>query len=241
MIQHGVSYSLDDMQGITLVLEASTADASVAVLVDHRLRAAADVASRDPHTGVRTEGLAPAIVKTVDEAGLTMAQIDAIVCSSGPGGFTSLRSAAAIAKGICTALDIPLLTVPTAALMVAGAQLPSGTYLTALDAGRREYYATLVEVEDAHVQQVGAVTLVSLTDLDRIAREAGATLLGVQLSNSTAVQGMAQVHPHASALQFLDDAHVYGPVDLDRWEPTYGRLAEAQVKWEAAHGRALQW
>ena len=23
------------------------------------------------------------------------------------------------------------------------------------------------------------------------------------------------------------------------WEPTYGRLAEAQVKWEAAHGRAL--
>ena len=26
---------------------------------------------------------------------------------------------------------------------------------------------------------------------------------------------------------------------LDAWEPTYGRLAEAQVKWEAAHGRAL--
>ena len=28
-------------------------------------------------------------------------------------------------------------------------------------------------------------------------------------------------------------------VDLDRWEPDYGRLAEAQVKWEATHGRPL--
>ena len=30
-----------------------------------------------------------------------------------------------------------------------------------------------------------------------------------------------------------------GPVDLDAWEPAYGRLAEAQVKWESAHGRPL--
>jgi tRNA threonylcarbamoyladenosine biosynthesis protein TsaB len=30
-----------------------------------------------------------------------------------------------------------------------------------------------------------------------------------------------------------------GPVDLASWEPEYGRLAEAQVRWEAAHGRPL--
>jgi tRNA threonylcarbamoyladenosine biosynthesis protein TsaB len=30
-----------------------------------------------------------------------------------------------------------------------------------------------------------------------------------------------------------------GPVDLASWEPDYGRLAEAQVRWEAEHGRAL--
>ena len=28
--------------------------------------------------------------------------------------------------------------------------------------------------------------------------------------------------------------------DLAAWEPTYGRLAEAQVKWEATHGRSLE-
>ena len=31
-----------------------------------------------------------------------------------------------------------------------------------------------------------------------------------------------------------------GPVDLAAWEPVYGRLAEAQVKWEAAQGRPLR-
>jgi tRNA threonylcarbamoyladenosine biosynthesis protein TsaB len=30
-----------------------------------------------------------------------------------------------------------------------------------------------------------------------------------------------------------------GPVDLASWEPDYGRLAEAQVRWERAHGRPL--
>jgi tRNA threonylcarbamoyladenosine biosynthesis protein TsaB len=29
------------------------------------------------------------------------------------------------------------------------------------------------------------------------------------------------------------------PVNIGSWEPAYGRLAEAQVKWESAHGRPL--
>jgi tRNA threonylcarbamoyladenosine biosynthesis protein TsaB len=37
----------------------------------------------------------------------------------------------------------------------------------------------------------------------------------------------------------LADIVETGPVDRARWEPAYGRLAEAQVKWEAAHGRPL--
>jgi tRNA threonylcarbamoyladenosine biosynthesis protein TsaB len=47
--------------------------------------------------------------------------------------------------------------------------------------------------------------------------------------------------PHAAALLGLigvpgGAARV---ASLDAWEPGYGRLAEAQVRWEAAHGRAL--
>ena len=37
----------------------------------------------------------------------------------------------------------------------------------------------------------------------------------------------------------LSEGELLHPVELASWEPDYGRLAEAQVKWEAAHGRAL--
>jgi hypothetical protein len=47
--------------------------------------------------------------------------------------------------------------------------------------------------------------------------------------------------PHARGvapiLHSIIDA---GPVNLASWEPDYGRLAEAQVRWETAHGRPLK-
>ena len=50
----------------------------------------------------------------------------------------------------------------------------------------------------------------------------------------------ADVVPDASAVaSLLSRVIAAGAVPLDSWEPRYGRLAEAQVKWEAAHGRPL--
>jgi tRNA threonylcarbamoyladenosine biosynthesis protein TsaB len=46
--------------------------------------------------------------------------------------------------------------------------------------------------------------------------------------------------PHARGVAaLLRSIIAAGPVDLASWEPDYGRLAEAQVRWEAAHGRPL--
>jgi tRNA threonylcarbamoyladenosine biosynthesis protein TsaB len=44
--------------------------------------------------------------------------------------------------------------------------------------------------------------------------------------------------PHARGLARLD-ASLVRDVSLAAWEPAYGRLAEAQVKWETEHGRSL--
>ena len=46
--------------------------------------------------------------------------------------------------------------------------------------------------------------------------------------------------PHARGVARLGGAVLESPpVPLDAWEPDYGRLAEAQARWEAAHGRRL--
>jgi hypothetical protein len=48
------------------------------------------------------------------------------------------------------------------------------------------------------------------------------------------------VHPHARGVApILASIIESGAVRLASWEPDYGRLAEAQVRWEAAHGRPL--
>ena len=45
--------------------------------------------------------------------------------------------------------------------------------------------------------------------------------------------------PAAAAVRWIGDWAGCGPVVLERWEPEYGRLAEAQVVWERSHGHAL--
>ena len=46
--------------------------------------------------------------------------------------------------------------------------------------------------------------------------------------------------PHARGCVTLGTAWPLPPaVELGAWEPAYGRVAEAQARWEAAHGRPL--
>ena len=73
--------------------------------------------------------------------------------------------------------------------------------------------------------------LVAKHDLSQLAALEAAAIFGAAVGDAV---------PHASGcIALADSIERSGPVDLDRWEPAYGRLAEAQVKWEAAHGRPL--
>jgi tRNA threonylcarbamoyladenosine biosynthesis protein TsaB len=47
------------------------------------------------------------------------------------------------------------------------------------------------------------------------------------------------VTPSAAHLLRIAASAWSGAVPLDGWEPDYGRLAEAQVKWEASNGAPL--
>ena len=59
----------------------------------------------------------PAIQKLLIKSGLALKQFDAISCTKGPGSYTGLRVGMASAKGICYALDKPLILVNTLEVM----------------------------------------------------------------------------------------------------------------------------
>ena len=212
----------------TLAIDASTYTGTVAVLRDHRLLAAGAAAMR----GEREERLMPAVSAALASAGITVDALDRVVCGGGPGSFTSLRIAASVAKGIAMVRGIPLLAVPSLALIVAGQESPpdAGRYLAIVDAMRGDVYAALVGVdEEGRVAPESAPRLVPSSDAADLARRVGAVPIGPG-------QGFG-AWPHARGVARLESSLV--AVSLQDWEPAYGRLAEAQVKWEATHGRAL--
>jgi tRNA threonylcarbamoyladenosine biosynthesis protein TsaB len=147
-----------------------------------------------------------------------------------------LRIAGAIAKGIAAGLGRALFAVPSMALIVGGVDLPAGRYLAAIDALRGEFYVGLYDVEQRScVTEVERARLVPAADLERIAEEYEARIVGP----SVLAEGIVAT-PRARAVRKLETLlAARGPVDIATWEPSYGRLAEAQVRWEAAHGRAL--
>ena len=67
--------------------------------------------------------------------------LDAIAVVNGPGSFTGVRVGLAAAKGLCHALDLPLIAISRLAVLAHLADPPAGSRVQALiDAGRGEFY-----------------------------------------------------------------------------------------------------
>ena len=219
---------------ITLALDASTYVGTVAVLRDREIVAEGEALMR----GEQEERLMPCVIAALGEAGCSARDVGRVICGAGPGSFTSLRIAGAIAKGIVMgngARSEGLFAVSSLALIVAGRSpsLEPGRWLALLDAMRGERYAALYDVgADGIVREVERMALIAEGDIAGVCDRLGARAIGPR--------EMVEAAPHArGAAVLLDSILAAGAVSLDSWEPDYGRLAEAQVKWEAAHGRAL--
>lgn len=227
-----------ERESLTLALDAATYAGSVAVIRGTALVSERTVAMR----GEREERLMPAVAEALLDANTNARAVDRVVCGAGPGSFTSLRIAAAIAKGVAQGGGVPLLTVSSLTLVIAGAPTlpPPARYIAALDAMRGEWYAALLQLgADGTIRELEPARLVDGASLAELARANGAVLVGP--GRGGAATGTIELAPHARGVARLlahaPDALL--SVDLAAWEPRYGRLAEAQVKWEAAHGRAL--
>ena len=255
------------MSGITLALDAATSAASVAVFQDGTLLAEATLDTRNRDE----ERLMPAIAETLARAAAAPGQVTRVVCGSGPGSFTSLRIAAAIAKGLSLSLGAELWVASSLALVVAGsdATRQPGRYLACLDAMRGEWYVRLFHVDGGGMlRAAGDGYRLPRVSLEPECRRLGAVLVGpgLGLGDDTGVGpgddtgvdsgvdfgvGRAMrpgvdldvfldAAPHARGIARLTAGDLLVLVDRTAWEPDYGRLAEAQVKWEALHGRALE-
>jgi tRNA threonylcarbamoyladenosine biosynthesis protein TsaB len=94
---------------IVLGIETSTEVCAVGLANDHG--AFAECALVESH--IHSEKLLTLIAEVLQQHHRNMRELDAIAVSIGPGSFTGLRIGLSTAKGLCFALQKPMITVPT--------------------------------------------------------------------------------------------------------------------------------
>lgn len=84
-------------------------------------------------------------------AKVSVNDIDAVAVSKGPGSYTGLRIGVSAAKGLCYALNIPLISIPTLKSLAHQVTTNDGVIVSMLDARRLEVYSA---VFDSNYQQI---------------------------------------------------------------------------------------
>ncbi len=129
---------------LILSLETSVDTCSVALHKDGKLLTSAFVEEPQAHAGK----LGFLIEKVLNESDTPPQSLQAIAVASGPGSYTGLRIGVSTAKGLCYALDIPLIAVNTLQLMAyqASQNISKEVLLCPMiDARRMEVYSLLVD------------------------------------------------------------------------------------------------
>lgn len=94
--------------------------------------------------------LHPAIAALLRQTNVSINKIEAVAVTAGPGSYTGLRVGMATAKGLCYALNVPLIAVSTLQTMAASAQaLAASSQLLCpmIDARRMEVFTALYDAE----------------------------------------------------------------------------------------------
>ena len=128
-----------------LALETATDACSVALWLDGEILQQFELAPQR-----HTELLLPMVAALCAEAGCSLGSLDAIAVSVGPGAFTGVRVASALAQGLALAHTLPVTAVSTLAALAVGGHRLSGAahWLVAQDARRQELYWAHYEIRD---------------------------------------------------------------------------------------------
>lgn len=131
---------------LILQIETSTISCSVALSIDGETIAVQEISERNIH--------ASSVTKYIEEvmkmSACKLADLDAIAVSKGPGSYTGLRIGVSTAKGLCFALDIPLIAIGTLKAMSSNKRINSGEssntlYCPMIDARRMEVYCAIYD------------------------------------------------------------------------------------------------
>jgi tRNA threonylcarbamoyladenosine biosynthesis protein TsaB len=228
-----------------LAIDTATDLASVALEVPGAITLEETITGARRHAA----GLLPAIKALLQRAKATLDDVSGIALSDGPGSFTGLRVGAAVAKALVQARGLPLCIAPSLMVRAAGVAQGEGLVLAVANALRGEVYAAAyrflperIAVElPPLVRRPGEFLDSALRPTVVVGDAPPEIVAALERWSGRSVIAPPAGSPRASKLFGLIGKSG-GATRVDRvheWEPVYGRPAEAQARWEIAHGRPL--
>lgn len=206
---------------VILHIETATQVCSVALSVNGSILQIRETSDKNSHSSTVTV-FTEEIMKS---AAMPFSALDAIAVSKGPGSYTGLRIGVSTAKGICYAVDKPLIAISTLQSMAAGAKkgmeslgTPSHDILLCpmIDARRMEVYNGLF---DRELKQAREIRAEIITESSFAAELAGCEVwfFGDGADKCKTVLGN---HPNA---RFIDDFKLSASFMVNLAEEKYNR------------------
>lgn len=152
---------------LILLIETATSSCSVALTENGKIIGVREARERNIHAShitLFTEEL-------MNNAGKKYSDLSAVAVSKGPGSYTGLRIGVSTAKGLCYALDIPLLGINTLEAMASGLQsqidlADSDLLIPMIDARRMEVYTSIFQ-KDLKVLESTNAKIVNINSFDQ--------------------------------------------------------------------------
>ena len=126
---------------IILNIETSSTNCSVSLSNNNKL---IDCLEKDSPNYSHSQKLHSFISELMEKNNISLKDLDAIAVGIGPGSYTGLRIGLSAAKGICYALDIPLISVSSLKNMVSNIEF-EGIIISTIDARRDEVYSCIFD------------------------------------------------------------------------------------------------
>ncbi|MBL4746256.1 MAG: tRNA (adenosine(37)-N6)-threonylcarbamoyltransferase complex dimerization subunit type 1 TsaB [Flavobacteriaceae bacterium] len=123
-----------------LNIETSTKNCSASIAKDGTL-----IVLKELNSGSfsHAEKLHVFIEDLLQEAGLKITDLNAVAVGKGPGSYTGLRIGVSAAKGLCYALNVPLISVATLKMLAKRTRVSEGVIVAMLDARRMEVFSAV--------------------------------------------------------------------------------------------------
>jgi tRNA threonylcarbamoyladenosine biosynthesis protein TsaB len=143
--------------GLILNLETATTVCSVSLAKDGKLLSLKEQDGDYTHA----ENLTPFVEDVLQQANVKLSDVDAIAVSKGPGSYTGLRIGVSAAKGLCYALDKPLISINTLQhlSLSVSENYKSGAdvlFCPMIDARRMEVYCAVFDIHNNEVKTTAA-------------------------------------------------------------------------------------